>query len=200
MDHYSSQTASMVVIMVMIIIQSLVAIALNEPIHMDANTEFIKTSCGATTYPDLCFTTLSSHASEIQSSPQLLAGAALSATLKTVCSESTTMTKLAKSQGLTVREAAALNDCIEELGDSVEELQRSVGEMGKKDMNFEMQMSDIETWVSAALTNEDTCVDGFSGNAMNGNVKTTVRGHIVNVAHMTSNALALVNHYAILHA
>ncbi|PON53810.1 Pectinesterase inhibitor domain containing protein [Parasponia andersonii] len=167
---------------------------------IDANTEFIKTSCDATTYPELCFNTLSGYASEIQSSPQLLAGAALSATLKTVRSTSTTMSKLAKSRGLTTREAVALNDCVEELGDSVDELQRSIGEMGKKESSFDLQMSNIQTWVSAALTDEDTCFDGFSGNAMNGSVKTTVRGHIVNVAHMTSNALALVNHYALIHS
>ena len=167
---------------------------------IDANTEFIKTSCGATTYPDLCFNTLSSYASEVQSSPQLLAGAALTSTLKTVRSTSTTMSKFAKRQGLTTREAEALNDCVEELGDSVDELKRSIGEMGKKESNFDLQMSNIETWVSAALTDEDTCTDGFSGNAMKGSVKTTVRGHIVNVAHMTSNALALVNHYALTHS
>ena len=34
---------------------------------------------------------------------------------------------------------------------------------------------------------------------MNGNVKTLVRGRIVNVAQLTSNALALINRYASLH-
>ncbi|RVX15629.1 21 kDa protein [Vitis vinifera] len=58
-------------------------------------------------------------------------------------------------------------------------------------------MSDIQTWVSAALTNDDTCMDSFSGNAMNGNVKTTVRGYILHVAQMTSVALALINNYAL---
>ncbi|KAK4572035.1 hypothetical protein RGQ29_030444 [Quercus rubra] len=37
------------------------------------------------------------------------------------------------------------------------------------------------------------------GKAMNGNVKTLVRAEIVNVAHLTSNALALINRYASLH-
>ncbi len=60
-------------------------------------------------------------------------------------------------------------------------------------------MNDIQTWVSAALTDEDTCTDGFAENAMNGNVKTTVRARVVNMAHMTSNALALINSYASFH-
>ncbi len=89
-------------------------------------------------------------------------------------------------------------DCVEELSDSVDELQRSIVEMGSiiGGSNFEVQMNDILTWVSAALTDDDTCMDGFAGNAMNGNVKTIVRRHILKVAHLTSNALALIKNYA----
>jgi pectinesterase inhibitor-like protein len=57
-------------------------------------------------------------------------------------------------------------------------------------------IDDVQTWVSAALTDESTCSDGFAGNAMNGNLKTAVRGRIVNIAQLTSNALALINNYA----
>lgn len=66
--------------------------------------------------------------------------------------------------------------------------------------NFGMMMSDIQTWVSAALTDENTCTDGFGGKYFtNGPLKTAVRERILNVAHMTSNALALINSYAALH-
>ncbi|XP_021288754.1 21 kDa protein-like [Herrania umbratica] len=166
-------------------------------LRKEANTQFIKTSCSGTVYPDLCITTLSSYASEIQASPKLLASTALSVTLNSTRSASKTMIKRSKSQGMKPREAEALSDCMEELRDSVYELQRSVGEMDQPGgKNFGLQMNDIETWVSAALTDEHTCMDGFSGKAMNGNVKTSVRSQIVKVAHMTSNALALVNSYA----
>ncbi|CAF2380530.1 unnamed protein product [Brassica napus] len=33
------------------------------------------------------------------------------------------------------------------------------------------KMSNVQTWVSAALTDETTCLDGFSGRAMEGKVK-----------------------------
>lgn len=103
------------------------------------------------------------------------------------------------SASLTPKEAAALSDCVEEIGDSIYELQRSIKEMnGGGSSNFGLQMSNIQTWVSSALTNEDTCMDGFSVEGKNGggNVKSKVRRHIVRVAHMTSNALALINNYA----
>lgn len=167
------------------------------PVQSEGNTQFIKTLCRVTTYPDLCITTLSSYATKIQASPKLLASTALSVALKTALATSTTMTKLSKSQGLNPREAAALYDCVDLLRDAVGELQKSISEMGRNEgNNFALQMNNVQTWVSAALTNEDTCMDGFSGKSMNGNVKATVRSQISNVAHLTSIGLALVNNYA----
>ncbi|KAF4372124.1 hypothetical protein F8388_000340 [Cannabis sativa] len=101
-----------------------------------------------------------------------------------------------------MKEVAAMKDCVEELSDSVDELKRSMGEMskvGKESRDFKIMINDIQTWVSAALTDESTCSDGFGGNDMNGNLKTVVRGKIVNVAQLTSNALALINKYALIH-
>lgn len=98
------------------------------------------------------------------------------------------------------REVAAMRDCVEMLSDSVDELQKSISEMGNfKSSGFEMMISDVQTWVSAALTDESTCTDGFAGNGLNGNLKTVVRGRIVNIAQLTSNALALINRYASVH-
>lgn len=87
-----------------------------------------------------------------------------------------------------------MQDCLEELSDSVDELRRSIGEMGHiKASNFQLTMNDIQTWVSAALTDETTCSDGFVKNTANGKV---VRSRILKIAHLTSNALALLNGYA----
>ena len=172
-------------------------LAVRKILSSETETEFIKTSCGATTYPDLCFTTFSSYASEIQASPKILAGKSLFLTLNTTRSASEILTKLSERQGLKPREVAALKDCVEEISDSVDELKRSIGEMDEtRGKSFAFRMSDIETWVSAALTNEDTCMDDFSENAMDGDVKATVRRVIGKVAHMTSFTLTFVNRYA----
>ncbi|CAI9762359.1 unnamed protein product [Fraxinus pennsylvanica] len=166
----------------------------------ETNTEFIRTSCRATTYPKLCYTSLLTHATAVRQDPKLLAHTALSVTLDSTRSTSTMMGKLSHTRGMTRREVGAMKDCVEELRDSVDQLSRSIAEMNEiKRSNFWMIMSDVQTWVSAALTNEDTCMEGFAGKVMNGNVKTTVRKRIVIVAHLTSNALALINSYAALH-
>ncbi|KAL6007923.1 hypothetical protein ACLOJK_033428 [Asimina triloba] len=161
------------------------------------STEFIRTSCSSTTYPRLCIKSLSSYASEIQKSPWQLAHAALSVTLSGARSTSAFFSRLAAQHGLKPGVAGALRDCIETMGDSVDELRQSIAEIKHlSGPDFDLRMNNIQTWVSAALTDEDTCTDGFAGAAMDGKINTVVRRHITAVAKMTSNALALVNNLA----
>nr|GMC62003.1 21 kDa protein-like [Ipomoea batatas] len=161
------------------------------------NTEFIKTSCQATTYPNLCYKSLSSHASEIGADPELLAKTALTVTLQTTKSACAKLAKLAaETYNLTRREVGAMRDCIEELHDSVDRIRRSMEEMKElSGPDFDMKMSDIETWV----TDDDTCSEGFAGKSVDGKLKAAVRAQIRKVAHLTSNALALINSFAALH-
>nr|ABK96280.1 unknown [Populus trichocarpa x Populus deltoides] len=164
-----------------------------------SSIEFIRTSCSTTTYPRLCYTSLSIHSRTIHTSPKLIANAALNVTLSSAKSTSTMMSKLSQSHGLKPKEVSAMKDCVEELSDAVYELRESIDEMGHaKQSNFEVMISDVRTWVSAAMTDESTCSDGFAGNAMNGNLKRAIRGRIMNIAQLTSNALALVNNYALI--
>ncbi|XP_027355011.1 21 kDa protein-like [Abrus precatorius] len=170
--------------------------------YQEASTVFIRTSCNSTTYPRLCYSSLVKHADLIQTNRVLLTGTALNVTLASAKMTSAMISALAKSRGLKPREVAAMKDCVEELSDSVDELRRSIGEMGRLGpSNFELIMSDVQTWVSAALTDESTCTDGFQESAIatsadSADVKTTVRGRIVVVAQLTSNALALINQLA----
>ncbi|KAF6174686.1 hypothetical protein GIB67_008741 [Kingdonia uniflora] len=164
-----------------------------DPQLAKTNTQFIKTSCGVTLYPQLCYDTLSSYSSTIQTSPKLLVNTSLTLTLIEAQSSSSYILKLSKGHGMKPLEVAAVGDCIEEMGDCVEELQKSLDEMTRLrgGPDFDFLLSNMQTWVSAALTNEDTCIDGFNG--MNGNVKSKIRSSVVKIAQLTSNSLALIN-------
>lgn len=70
---------------------------------------------------------------------------------------------------------------------------------GVVDQDFVWHMSNVQTWVSPALTDENTCLDGFGGRLMDDRVKAAIRRRIPHVAQITSNALALVNHFASRH-
>nr|ARE30663.1 putative invertase inhibitor InvInh4 [Camellia sinensis] len=162
------------------------------------NTEYITKSCATTLHPQLCYKSLSKYANKIQTSPKILAITALSVSLLAAQSTSKLILNLSKTPNLRSGEAAALADCVEVMGDSVDELKRSVDELTRSrgGSDFEFEMSNAQTWVSAALTDDDTCMDGFGGVAMNGQVKSIVRRLVKKLAHLTSNGLALVNNYA----
>ncbi|TKY49861.1 21 kDa protein [Spatholobus suberectus] len=84
----------------------------------------------------------------------------------------------------------------------VDRLSRSLKELKlckAKGEDFAWHISNVETWVSAALTDESTCGDGFAGKALNGKIKASIRARMLNVAQVTSNALSLINQYAAKH-
>ncbi|CAM8975260.1 unnamed protein product [Rhodiola kirilowii] len=169
----------------------------NQPIP--TNTDYIKASCNGTLYPYLCYKSLCTYATKIHTSPRQLAHTALLVALKEAKSTSRLMSKLSKSHNLKPTEAAAMTDCVEEVSDSIDEMRDSVGELQQinSTSDFNMQISDIQTWVSAALTYEDTCMDGFEETSVRkSDVKYIARNHILRIAHLTSNALALVNKFA----
>ncbi|KAL2527080.1 Plant invertase/pectin methylesterase inhibitor superfamily protein [Abeliophyllum distichum] len=163
-------------------------------------TNFIKASCSATTYPILCVKSLSVYASSIQRNPRQLVETALTVSLERAQSTKTFVARLTKFKGLKPRERAAIKDCFEEMSDNVDRLSMSIKElksMGQaRGKEFIWHMSNIETWVSAALTDDSTCVDGFSGRTLNGRIKSSIKARMTNLAQVTSNALALCNHFA----
>uniref|UniRef100_A0A1J3DEM0 21 kDa protein n=1 Tax=Noccaea caerulescens TaxID=107243 RepID=A0A1J3DEM0_NOCCA len=165
------------------------------------NVDYIKTSCNLTLYKTLCNISLSPYASTIDSNPQKLAVTALNITLSSAKSAAKFIKNISQRSGITRLEGGAVADCVEEIGDSVSELKDSIRELDsinyKDNSKFKMVLSDVETWVSAALTDDDTCMEGFGrGGRAKAGVKDLVRRHVVKVARMTSNALALINMYA----
>ncbi|KAG8382388.1 hypothetical protein BUALT_Bualt05G0072200 [Buddleja alternifolia] len=164
---------------------------------------FIKAECGATLYPALCVHCLSSYSTKIQQNKLQLAQVALSVSLSRAQSVSRFVSKLARMRGVKTMEYRAVKDCVENMGGTVDQLSRSMRELGSMSRvagrDFEWHVSNVETWVSAALTYENTCLDGFAGAKMGGNVKVAIRRRVLNCAQVTSNALALVNRFAARH-
>ncbi|XP_014493182.1 pectinesterase inhibitor 9-like [Vigna radiata var. radiata] len=171
--------------------------------HADPNpAEFVKSSCRATRYPVLCVHSLLAYAGVIHRSDRQLAMTALSVSISRTRSSALFLKKMSKARSMKGREWRAVQDCVETIGDSVERLKQSVRELGRTGLgeDFAWHMSNVQTWVSAALTDDNTCLDGFAGSAMNGNVKSDITERVIHVAQVTSNALALVNRFASTHA
>ncbi|XP_065854694.1 pectinesterase inhibitor 11-like [Euphorbia lathyris] len=150
---------------------------------------YIKSSCKSTTYPSLCVESLTAYAPSIQQNLRQLTETALSVSISRAQSTKTFIYKLTKFSNLKHRKVVAIKDCFEEISDTVDRLSKSYKElksMGHGNGNdngkdFKWHMSNVETWVSAALTDENTCVDGFAGKALNGRLKNSIKIRIVNV-------------------
>ena len=165
---------------------------------------FIEASCRSTRYPSLCVKCLSGYANKTQQSPFQLAQVALSVSLaKTRHTRAYVMEVASNFKDVKGRTHQDISDCLDQINDGVDRLAQSIIELRRMnqeggDSDFTWRMSNIETWVSAALTDATTCVDGFSGRDM-GKLKATIKGKVLNVAQVTSNALALVNRFAARH-
>ncbi|KAK4727725.1 hypothetical protein R3W88_032642 [Solanum pinnatisectum] len=153
-----------------------------------STNHLVYTSCTKASYPKICIRTLSSY-STIKT-PKDLAKASLNVSISSANKASKFLKNLkVKSK----REKGALVDCIEQIGDSTHELRKALFELKHlhKGIGFKFQMSNLETWISASLTNDDTCLDGFK--EIDGKVRYDVKRKISNVAKVTSNALYLIN-------
>ncbi|OAY48158.1 21 kDa protein [Manihot esculenta] len=190
----------LVLLLVSLLYSSTIAKSATPASSSTSASNFIKASCRTTTYPALCVQSLSAYATSIQQSPFQLTVTALSVSLDRAQSTKSFIYKLTKLKGVKAREMEAIKDCLEEIDDTVDRLSKSVKELKNlgesKGKDFQRHISNVETWVSAALTDENTCVDGFAGKALNGKLNSSIKARIVNVAQVTSNALALINKFA----
>ncbi|CAN6173568.1 unnamed protein product [Urochloa humidicola] len=181
---------------------ALLAVAAASPA---AASDFIRRSCRETQYPSVCVQSLASYGgSPPPRSPRELARAALSVSADRARAASAYVGRLcgggAKQQGGKKAAAGPVRDCLENLADSVGHLRDAAQEMGGAGMAgraespaFKWHLSNVQTWCSAALTDENTCLDGLSGRGVDAKTRAAIRGKVVEVAQVTSNALALVN-------
>lgn len=167
-----------------------------KPLWVNPTPDYINKSCETTLYPELCNKTLSKYAERINSSPKQLAMTALAATFNATQTTSKILRNLRRSRAVKPGESAALMECVEVVGDAVYELQRGMNKLNqssRRGPEFYRQMDDVQTWVSAALTDDDTCMDDFT---TVGRIRILVRGYVVTIARLTSIALTFINDYA----
>ncbi|KAL6526933.1 hypothetical protein OROGR_016023 [Orobanche gracilis] len=157
------------------------------------SNEFIKASCNVTLYQELCVASLTPYASIIQESHRKLAFTALAVSVKSGKSMKEYVGQLAKTSGPKAKEYPALTDCMTEVDEGVDRMTKSLKELKYSGPDFKLHLSNLQTWVSAALTDETTCTDGFSGRALNGTTKNCIIQEMTKVTQATSNALALCN-------
>ncbi|GMI98837.1 hypothetical protein HRI_003553000 [Hibiscus trionum] len=158
-------------------------------------SNYVQDACSVTRYRALCISTLAPFSSSAKTSPSKWARAGVSVTIGETKKVVHYLLKVKKYREMRGRYRIPLSDCIECFQDAVDQLHGSLGVLRNLSArNFYTQMGDVTTWLSAALTDQDTCVDGF-GNPKGKQAK-MLRNRVLRSSYFTSNALALVNKLA----
>lgn len=89
---------------------------------------------------------------------------------------------------------AALEDCLVLLADAKEELNSSIWSVRGKDLGkLGTMKAEINNWLSAVMSYQQTCIDGFPEG---GEEKTKMQAMLVTVKELGSNSLAIVSQIA----
>jgi pectinesterase len=102
---------------------------------------------------------------------------------------------LSRPQRLRTRDRLALSDCLELFGHTLDQLGTAAAELSASNRTAEESVAGVQTVLSAAMTNQYTCLDGFagpSGAVEDGRVRPYIQGRIYHVAHLVSNSLAML--------
>ena len=163
-----------------------------------SGNKYVRDACSVTRYRKLCIQSLAPFSSVAKTSPVVWARAGVSVTLHEAKTVAGYLTKLSRynNQPRGRKYKAALSDCVELFENAIDELHLSLGVLRKLSKGtFGTQIGDLNTWLSAVLTDADTCMDGFEGQKRGRDVN-LIRAKVLRASFLTSNALALVNKLA----
>ena len=156
----------------------------------------LRAVCDVTQYPNSCFSAISAVASSKTTDPKLL----FQLSLRVAIDE---LSKLSQQLPSKLREDFAKNDsrlqkaidvCGTVLDDALDRLNESIGVAAGRKILPATKISDLETWLSAAMTDQDTCIDAISevDSAAARGVLREVETAMRNSTEFASNSLAIV--------
>ncbi|XP_044473291.1 probable pectinesterase/pectinesterase inhibitor 61 [Mangifera indica] len=153
-------------------------------------TQAISRTCSKTLYPTICVNSLLDFPGSLTASEQDLVHISFNMTLQHFSKALYSTSGISNLQ-MDTRVRSAFDACLELLDDSVDALTLSLGFVvhipgGNSNSN---DREDVLTWLSAALTNQDTCKDGFSD--LGGGVKDQVAEKLQDLSELVSNCLAI---------
>ncbi|KAF0908580.1 hypothetical protein E2562_026629 [Oryza meyeriana var. granulata] len=161
--------------------------------ELSMSVKSVKAFCQPTDYQQTCEAELSKAAGNA-SSPTELAKAIFAVTSEKISkaiSESSTLEELKNDQ----RTAGALQNCKELLEYAVDDLKTSFEKLGGFEMtNFNKAVDDLRTWLSAALTYQGTCLDGFLNTTTDAAAK--MRNALNSSQELTEDILAVVDQFS----
>ncbi|XP_022720128.1 putative pectinesterase/pectinesterase inhibitor 28 [Durio zibethinus] len=138
--------------------------------ELSSSVKAIKSICQPTDYRKTCEEQLRKEAGNTTDIKELVQ-AAFKAAMKfasQAAKNSTTLRDLEKDP----RSKKALDVCKQLMTYSINELQKSFNQIDKLDVTrFDKMLADLKIWLSATITNQQTCLDGFRNTTTNAGEK-----------------------------
>lgn len=151
-------------------------------------TQAISRTCSKTRFPSLCLNSLVEFPGALSATEEDLVHISFNMTLQRLNKAlyaSSGISNLATDP----LSRSAYDDCLELLDDSIDALSRSLTSVVTGGGGG-AAAHDVVTWLSAALTNQDTCGEGFDGVA-GGAVKSHMAESLRDLSELVSNCLAI---------
>ncbi|KAK4769519.1 hypothetical protein SAY86_027669 [Trapa natans] len=147
----------------------------------------VEAICSPTEYKNTCLNSLKGANT---TDPKELIKAGFTAAVKQI-EKATKKSDVLRELEKDPRAAQALENCKELMGYSIDDLRRSFENFGEFDLNkIEEALSNLKVWLSAAVTYQETCFDGFENTT--GEAGKKMREALKTATQITSNGLAMV--------
>ncbi|XP_076930991.1 pectinesterase-like [Bidens hawaiensis] len=166
-------------------------------IHLTKHTQTIltpHTHCNTTRYHTLCIQTLASIAPDLRSKslPEIISGT-INNTVADVRSTDFNVTAIRRRlRNLSAIEIRGLDDCHSLFEDTVTALESAIDGVKRLRYGNVKRYHDVQTLLSAAMTNQDTCLDGFAVGRNRYKVRRYFRQSVRQIARKVSNSLSLL--------
>ncbi|KAL2608990.1 hypothetical protein R1flu_027563 [Riccia fluitans] len=192
-----------VIVLVAVICAIAIPISLNNnkdknnhsgPMGGSSGATGLQKACNQTLYYDVCMQSLRDYPNANSSNPLDLVKIALYAASESVSEELERARELQNQTSSDGNLTIAATACMDNLVDSLDEINQTMDRLDNWDVaNLENELADLQTWMSAALTLEDTCRDGFQDLNVTGPAADEFLNNGTYVQKVLSNALAFIN-------
>ncbi|CAO2173853.1 unnamed protein product [Urochloa humidicola] len=151
--------------------------------------------CAGTLYPDLCMSTLADIPDLHKKPLPNVICAAVNRTEDVVTAMASNCSSYLQDHSLSARDHLAIGDCLELLSTTMDDLQATISDLAPSSSqgganNKHLTMDHVMTVLSAAITNQFTCLDGFAYQN-GGHVRRYIEPALHHVSRMVSNSLAM---------
>ena len=193
----------LVVFASLLLVTAIIAIVTGVNPHNNSKNEgthaIVKSSCSSTRYPELCYSSVVAvpGATSNLASQKDVIELSINLTAKAVQHNFFTVEKLMATKKLTKLEKIALHDCLENIDETLDELHEALVDLNEypKKKSLTKHADDLKTLLSSAITNQVTCLDGFSHDEADKKVRKALLKGQIHAEKMCCNVLAMIKKY-----